>query len=83
MQVMFVNVNDVQTKTVKAQSSGSYSPVLERDWLEFLGYTKEELDSGEIIFVVKAEISEHKKFHYIGIGKPSDYKKLKDARDLL
>ena len=67
-----MNVNDVQTKTIKSVTSGSFAPVLERDWLEYLGYTKEELASGEIKVVFKAEISEHKKFHYIGIGKPSN-----------
>ena len=68
---MFVNVNDVQTKTVKAVTSGSYAPVLERDWLEYLGYTEAELKSGEIQLVFKAEISDHKKFRFIGIGKPA------------
>lgn len=65
-----MNVNDITTKKVRSQTSGSFSPIFERDWLEYLGYTKDELASGEIEMVFKAEVSDHKKFRYIGVGRP-------------
>ena len=77
-----MHVEDVTTKPVKKNGS-SFIVILEKDWLQYIGFTEKELDGNEIEIVFKAEISEHKKFPYIGFGKPNQSKKQKDTKDML
>lgn len=65
-----MHVGDTITKKVNKSISGSFLVVLDRDWLQFCGFTEKELANGEIDIVFKAEVSEHKKIPYIGFGKP-------------
>lgn len=65
-----MNLGDITTKTIKMSASGSYLVVFERDWLEAVGYSQAEIESGEIEMVFKCEISPTKKLVYIGCGKP-------------
>jgi hypothetical protein len=64
-----MHVGDITTKVAKKPNS-SFMIILEKDWLQYLGFTDKELDGDEIEIVFKAEISDHKKFAYIGFGKP-------------
>lgn len=76
-----MHVGDVTTKAAK-KPNNSFMIILEKDWLEYIGFTEKELSGNEIEIVFKAEISEHKHFPFIGFGKP-ETKKSKDARDML
>lgn len=64
-----MHVGDVTTKAAK-KPNNSFMIILEKDWLEYIGFTEKELAGNEIEIVFKAEISEHKKFPFIGFGKP-------------
>lgn len=77
-----MHVGDTITKTVRKYDTSSYTLILERDWLEHMGFTPEEIASGEIDVVFKAEISANKHIPYIGMGRPVN-KKACDAADLL
>jgi hypothetical protein len=43
---------------------------LEKEWLEYLGYSQKEIDGDEIVVVFKAEISDRRKIPFIGLGRP-------------
>lgn len=63
-----MEIGDTQTITIKQHTAGSYLKSLEKDWLEFLGFTKGEIDSGEITLIVKAEIRD-KKIPFVSFAK--------------
>jgi hypothetical protein len=69
-----MNVGDIATVKLKLQSNGVYVKAIEKEWLKYLGFSDEEIEGGEIELVFKAEISDHKKFNYIGFGKSSGKK---------
>lgn len=66
--VILMHVGDITTKIAR-KPNNSFMVILEKDWLEYLGFTEKELEGSEIEIVFKAELSEHKKFKYIGFGK--------------
>jgi len=62
---------DITTITLNKQKGGSsFLLVYKREWLEYNGYTEKELAEDEIQVVAKADISERKKFRFLGFGKP-------------
>ena len=65
-----MHVGDIATVKIKLQSNGVYVKAIEKEWLVYLGFSEKEIDSGEVELVFKAELSDHKKFKYIGFGKP-------------
>lgn len=66
-----MQVGDISTITIKKNpANGNFPKVIEREWLEFLGYSQKEIDGEEISLVFKAEVSDRKKLKFIGFGKP-------------
>jgi len=61
---------DVQTITIRRNSTGAYVKAIEVDWLRYLGFSDKEIDAGELKLVVKADVSDRKKLKFIGIGRP-------------
>lgn len=69
-----METGDKQTITIKRNSTGAYVKSIEVDWLRYMGFTDKEIDSGELVVVVKADISDRKKLKFIGIGRPEAQK---------
>lgn len=65
-----MQIGDVKTITIKRSPSGSFLKILEKEWLDYLGYSQKEIEGDEIEVVFKAEVSEKKKIPYLGFGKP-------------
>jgi hypothetical protein len=65
-----MQIGDVKTITIKRSPSGSFLKILEKEWLEYLGYSQKEIDGDEIAVVFKAEISDRRKIPFIGLGRP-------------
>lgn len=59
--------NDVQTFSIKRQPDQVYVKAMEVEWLLYLGFTREEIESNQITLVIKADYGKHGNF--IGIGK--------------
>ena len=51
---------DVITKVIKAEIGGSFTPVLQREWLKYIGFSDKELSSGLVELVFKADLIGHK-----------------------
>ena len=64
-----MHFGDITTKAIKKPDGGSYLLIVELDWLEYVGFTVKELESGEINIVLKADKSEKHGHNYIGFGK--------------
>lgn len=62
---------DIQTFYIKRNSNGAFVKNFELDWLRFMGFTDKELatEEIEIKLIAKAEVSENKKYPYLGIGR--------------
>lgn len=63
-----MELGDIQSKTTW-KVGASCGIVLEKDWLMFLGFTEEEIETGQVALVFKAEQSEKHKHPFIGFGK--------------
>ncbi len=62
--------NDIQTITLTRKGkSGVYIKAIEVEWLRYLGFTDDEIDSDQIKLVIKADFAERRKVPFIGIGK--------------
>ena len=77
-----MHVGDIITKTVKKYDTSSFTLILERDWLEHMGFTEKELAGGEIDVVFKAEVSANRHIPYVGMGRRAN-KSERDAEDVL
>jgi hypothetical protein len=61
---------DIQTIKITKNSQGAFIKVIEYEWLRYVGFTEKELEQDSLELVMKAEVSEHKKIPYVGMGKP-------------
>jgi len=65
-----MEIGDKQTITIKRNATGAYVKAIEVDWLRYMGFSDAEINSGELVVVVKADVSDRKKLKFIGIGRP-------------
>ena len=67
--------NDIQTITLTRKGkSGVYVKAIEVEWLRYLGFTDDEIESDQIKLVIKADFAERRKVPFIGIGKAQNQK---------
>ena len=61
---------DITTIVVKRSPSGVFLKAIEKEWLQYLGFTDDELATDSVELVFKADVSGNKGIKYIGFGKP-------------